>query len=378
MTRVGTDWETATALKIASRRMKSSVVERGYGLLYVVRWSMRTQNSADAKAVESTPDPSGARSVFARPDFDKLTRHPVISPLSRELGWQVFARRNAPQLTPTIERNLAGVKILEHHLGPCAGRRSVGANSDEFFVVVHVIAGSEWGYGPRGAHRLRAGDIATWHSSQEVGFEVDSSVRKISYVFPQGELRGPLCPSPKVCDNSVLQGSALGAMVSGLFEGLSKQLDAMPARYHASAMAVAREFVSRVILVETASAENVLNGALVDRVIQYIDMHWDEPKLSPKQLAGVHGISLRYLHLLFARRGHTVSGWIRERRLEYCRQILANAHPSLSVSEVAFRAGFKDTSHFSRAFRQRFGVSPSEHRRASQHPPAESHPSPSP
>ena len=346
--------------------------------MYDCPLSMRAQNLAKAKAAESTPDPSSARASFIRPDFDKLTPHPVVSRLSRELGWQVFGKPNVPQLSPTIERELAGVKVLEHHLGPCAGRRLCGTNSGEFFVVVHVIAGSEWGYGPRGAHRLCAGDIATWHSSQEVGFEVDSSVRKIAYVFPEEDSRSPLCPAPKVCDNSVLRGSALGAMVSGLFEGLSTQLDAMPARYHASAMAVAREFVSRVILVETAGSENALNGALVDRVIQYIDRHLAEPKLSPNRLAAVHGISLRYLHLLFARRGHTVSGWIRERRLEYCCQVLANAHPSLSVSEVAFRAGFKDSSHFSRAFRQRFGVSPSEHRRASRPPSLSSGPGPSP
>lgn len=333
------------------------------------RSSMPAQKLVEASAPQSIFRPSSTATSIKHPDFEKLTQHPVLSRICRELGWQVFGNQNVPQLSPIVERQLAGVKVIEHHLGPSAGRRLVGTASNGFFVVVHVIEGSEWVYGPRGAHRLRAGDIATWHTSQEVAFEVESSVHKISYIFSETDSRSPLCPPPELCDNSVPRESALGAMMSGLFGGLSTQLDAMPPRYHALAMAAARDFATRAILVEAAGTENVLNNAAFERVIRYIDRHFDQPTLTPTRLASVHGISLRYLHLLFAQRGHTVSSWIRERRLEYCCQVLANAHPSLGVSEIAFRAGFKDSSHFSRAFRQRFGVSPTEHRRKSQAPP---------
>lgn len=335
---------------------------------------MPEQKFIEPRLAQSSDGQSNARTSFRRPDFERLTPYPVLSPVCRDLGWQIFGKLGVPQLSPSVEHQLAGVKIIEHHLGPCAGRRRAGTDSERFFVVLHIIAGGEWVYGPRGAHRLEAGDIATWHTSQEVAFEVDSSVRTISYFFPETDAPAALCPPPELCDNSLLRNSALGAMVSGLFGGLSKQLYAMPSRYHALAMAVARDFATRAILVESAGNENVLNGALFDRVISYIEQHFGDPELSPTRLASVHGISLRYLHLLFAQRGHAVSGWIRERRLEYCCQVLANAHPSLSVSEIAFRAGFKDSSHFSRAFRQRFGISPTEHRRKSQHPAASASP----
>src|SRR4051812_34701832 len=144
---------------------------------------MSTQHSTEAIGAKTTPAASSARASFERPRFEAMTPHAVVSPISRELGWQVFGKANVPQLSPTIERELAGVKILEYHLGACAGRRLVTANTNGFFVVVHIIAGDEWRYGPRGAHRLCAGDIATWHSSQEVGFKVESSVHKIAYVF---------------------------------------------------------------------------------------------------------------------------------------------------------------------------------------------------
>jgi AraC-like DNA-binding protein len=36
----------------------------------------------------------------------------------------------------------------------------------------------------------------------------------------------------------------------------------------------------------------------------------------------------------------------------------------LSISQICFRWGFNDSAHFSRAFRNQFGLSPREHRRA--------------
>ena len=53
-----------------------------------------------------------------------------------------------------------------------------------------------------------------------------------------------------------------------------------------------------------------------------------------------------------------MSRWTRQQRLERCRRQLAGAMGSTTVTEVAFRWGFNDSAHFSRAFKQAFGVSP--------------------
>ena len=61
--------------------------------------------------------------------------------------------------------------------------------------------------------------------------------------------------------------------------------------------------------------------------------------------------------------GETVGGWIRERRLEWARGALVS--PSFarhSIGAVAFAAGFTDITHFSHAFRRRYGISPRRHR----------------
>jgi AraC family transcriptional regulator, exoenzyme S synthesis regulatory protein ExsA len=48
--------------------------------------------------------------------------------------------------------------------------------------------------------------------------------------------------------------------------------------------------------------------------------------------------------------------WLMEKRLNYAMHLLSNNNKT--VSETAFESGFKSPSHFSRAFKERFGIPP--------------------
>lgn len=60
--------------------------------------------------------------------------------------------------------------------------------------------------------------------------------------------------------------------------------------------------------------------------------------------------------------GTTPGTWLRERRLERARTMLGSGH--LQVGEVAFQCGFENLSHFSRAFKEKYGHAPAELRAA--------------
>ena len=105
--------------------------------------------------------------------------------------------------------------------------------------------------------------------------------------------------------------------------------------------------------------------ALLSTVQAFIQQHLGEPWLSPATIAAAHHISLRSLHQLFHDEGLTVAGWIRQRRLEYCRRELSDpALASRPVAAIAARWGFSSASDFSRAFRAVHGLPPAEFRRS--------------
>ncbi|GAB2620489.1 hypothetical protein GCM10027168_60690 [Streptomyces capparidis] len=107
--------------------------------------------------------------------------------------------------------------------------------------------------------------------------------------------------------------------------------------------------------------------ALWLRVHAFIDQHLGDPALGPEAIAAAHGISTRHLHRLFAEHDRTVAAWIRHRRLECCRDDLAD--PQLAarpIQSIAAQWGFTGPAQFSRAFRAAYGVSPREHRHAAR------------
>ena len=104
------------------------------------------------------------------------------------------------------------------------------------------------------------------------------------------------------------------------------------------------------------------DSALRRRVLGMIEAQLPDPALRTLSLSAACGASVRTVQNLFAGMGTTPSAYILERRLVRAAERL-HAAPEASITEIAFECGFNDSAYFARAFRQRFGVSPSEWRR---------------
>jgi AraC-like DNA-binding protein len=69
------------------------------------------------------------------------------------------------------------------------------------------------------------------------------------------------------------------------------------------------------------------------------------------------------LHARFKQIGHSFSRWVLDNRLEACRLALSDQNQrALNISEIAYRWGFNDLSHFNKTFRTRFDMTPGESR----------------
>ncbi|MBX6963389.1 helix-turn-helix domain-containing protein [Alcaligenes faecalis] len=106
-------------------------------------------------------------------------------------------------------------------------------------------------------------------------------------------------------------------------------------------------------------------AATLTRLKIYLTHNLNNPELTPGMAAQAMGISLRTLHSLFEHEEQTVWNYIQYARLDCSRADIENlAMFSRSLSDIGFSWGFNDAAHFSRAFRRRFGMTPSECRAA--------------
>jgi acetamidase/formamidase/AraC-like DNA-binding protein len=110
-----------------------------------------------------------------------------------------------------------------------------------------------------------------------------------------------------------------------------------------------------------------VKAALLHRICQGIEVRLSNPDLNLNEVAREHKISPRYLQKLFESVDQSFSRYIRNRRLERCKEDFDSpVHAQLSISEICFRWGFNDSAYFSRSFRDYAEISPREYRKRSK------------
>ncbi len=95
------------------------------------------------------------------------------------------------------------------------------------------------------------------------------------------------------------------------------------------------------------------------RVKNFVNQHLTNPSLNTELIAKATKLSSRYINELFAEENTSLMRYVWQRRLMATHKDLNDLHyASQSISEIALRWGFNDFSHFSRAFKLKYGVTP--------------------
>lgn len=207
-------------------------------------------------------------------------------------------------------------------------------------------------------------ELLIWTSERSFELTATESHRKISLIVPWGEIKERI-PGARSFRHAILDSrTGLGAVLRSHVEALAAQAALLKSEDES---AIRRATVELVTAAMTCRAETVhrhgLSHQYLLRLQNYIVDHLQTEQLSPVSIAKAHNISERYLHLLFSQSGTTVSDFIREQRLNRCREALTNpAYGSVCVADIAHQWGFPAPAHFSRVFKRRFGLSPRDAR----------------
>lgn len=220
----------------------------------------------------------------------------------------------------------------------------------------------------QGGREVSAGprSIILYDSQQPYRMNFPGEYRQLALKVPRDMLRDrvPCLDSliAREVDGNGLPGKLLFDFIVSLCEfSASPKLPALKSRLETHVVDLLATALMDVADDQNLSA--VRQSQLV-RIKSYILANLDNPDLGPSEVAREQNISLRSLYELFEGETTQVAQWIKVQRLERIRRDLVDPlMQSLPITSIALRWGFKDFSHFSRAFRARYGIPPRDFRR---------------
>jgi AraC family transcriptional activator of tynA and feaB len=285
------------------------------------------------------------------------------------LSWDLPSRREGEYFGSIAHAGLGAASLIACTCDPCSGRRGpaqlAGADA-EYFGVLLVVEGEERISQAKRDAVLRPGDFALWDSRKPIEFAIGSRLQKITLLLHRQLLLGVLPHADRHVARSVSGASGGGALFGGHLRLLARERARLPDESAAALLACTLDLLASVLLQEASpdpETTSERSNARMQRVQSYIRLHLGETELNPATIARAFGISVRHLHRLFAQAGLSVERWLWQERLARCHAQLLQ-QPAQSISQVAFRWGFNDSAHFSRAFRAMYGMSARELRRS--------------
>ena len=218
---------------------------------------------------------------------------------------------------------------------------------------------------------LRPGDLAVYDTRRPYTLVNDRGIHQHFFRVPVADLELP----PRVLEAVTavrLDGRRpLARITAGhlrdLAENVGRLSDREVARVAEPTAALVRALVASQADDVPAVREH-LEQSLELRLLRYVRAHLHEPDLSAARIAREHHVSVRHLYRVLAGAGVVLGDWVRAQRLEECRRALADPAETGTIAAVAHRWGFVDPTHFGRAFKAAYGMSPREWRMVSAHP----------
>lgn len=244
--------------------------------------------------------------------------------------------------------------------------RYIHPNGDNLFQINFQLEGAGTVIQDGREAVTRPGEVTIYDSSRPYEMRFDGPFRQLSVDFPRRMFEDRLRCSERVTARG-LSGTTgparfLYSYVQALMTGMSDEDMGIADHLQENLL----QLLSLALVpLDSASPfrDSDSDHAALSRVKAYIRAHLSDSSLSPSAIAKGQGLSLRKLYYLFEEEGTTIWRFIQNSRLDHCRKDMEDGHMSgRSISDIALTWGFKDSAHFSRTFRHRFGLTPREFR----------------
>jgi AraC-like DNA-binding protein len=328
------------------------------GFALVARASQPAPGIADGLGVWQV---RSTREVPARDRFEFWRQFPAGAHMERPLGAPGnFFGEFKFAVTPDV-------MLGEFDVDPCVSR--FGPGRDDSMVDIGLIN--------TGTMHIRYGRDRTLVLRSDAGPVVFDPARPMTIVTTRSDVTYLRLPRTVVVaalgSAAIPRGAAVRPLPPGaLVAQLAASMRGAPrgGAQAAGAVADALHTLQSLALVALANVRgaahhwpDVLAGALYTAACCRLKQHLADAQLTVDIVAAELGCSRAQLYRLFAARGQTVAGHLRELRLQHAAALL-RTRPAAAVGLIAAHCGYGEPIAFDRAFRRRFGMTPSDWRAA--------------
>lgn len=241
----------------------------------------------------------------------------------------------------------------------CRTPAKIARATEDYFLVSIQTAGTGVVLQDGRSAVLRPGDFALYDSTRPYELVFDGDFQQYVLRLPGPTLRSQLSDTEALTARHVSGTRGAGHLMIDMIRSLANGIDTLePASAAAVAQSVEHILVAGLRSLPGAASRPVSNLTALhrDQVKAFVHENLRDPLLSVAQIATHLRTSASTVHRVFAGEPCSITDWIWAQRLDNVKRDLCDpALASRSVSALAFKWGFNDAAHFSRAFRARFG-----------------------
>ncbi|NUU25314.1 MAG: helix-turn-helix domain-containing protein [Streptomycetaceae bacterium] len=245
--------------------------------------------------------------------------------------------------------------------------RLIHRNPVDFF---HLSIARRPSWAAAGGHRARllAGDAMLMDSTDPWGVAADDFAHFLVVNVPRTSLRHQVRSVPAMLGQVIPADNPTLRVLLRVIAELGRESSGLPPETLRELGHTTDELVASTLRLAASGQDWIADAqmsraAMLMRMREFALAHLDDPRLSPKMLADAFDVSLRYVEATFHDGGLSPSRFIREARMAEARRMLADPrHRPRSIAAIARSVGIENTSVFSRAFRNRYGLTPRDYR----------------
>lgn len=211
---------------------------------------------------------------------------------------------------------------------------------------------------------LRPGDMTIYDATRPHRIDCPGRFSKVIVSIPRSKLKERVADVERCSAVQIAGDRGVGAVASSFLRGCAEQAQELSASQFAALSENCMDLLALALAATglPVGAASFGRSKSLARIKNFIERNLRNPELDAAMVAAGVGMSSRYVNDVLSDEGASLMRYVLRLRLEKCRREMST-RAGAPITDIAFRWGFNDISHFSRSFKQKFGCSPRDYRR---------------